>query len=74
MLTKIDHGKARILSHIPLNDEQITKAKVLLDAGAILHQAMEDLDAVMPPNSYHQFFGKWDLLKIDMVKERSGDD
>ncbi len=59
---------SRIISHIELSPEQLRLAQLALQAGMQLAASLDQLHAALPPDTSSQFYGNWDLLRLDPIE------
>jgi hypothetical protein len=60
---------SRFIADFDLTHDQIRAVSNLLFSGKQMQEASEKLSKVLPDDAWHQFFGKWDFLRISNRKD-----
>lgn len=71
-MTKNKYPEGEVYApNLVLTPEQTKAAHELLLAGAALNEKIEALNALLPDNTYTQFYGNWNILKIKQAEPES---
>lgn len=74
-MTRTSYPEGEVYSpDFKLTPKQSQAAHELLKAGVALHEKTQELQKLLPYNSYSQFFGNWNILKIKLVEKGERED